>query len=81
MEDKLEGTLAEIRAEMGATGNFPDGKLGARDEGELKFAVARYQDQVLIVFGTPVEWLGLPREVAMQLSDLIIRKAQEIQPK
>lgn len=39
---------------LGATGEFPEGKLTEVDEGELKFAVGYMKGKVVIDFGTPV---------------------------
>lgn len=41
---------------LGATGKFPQGKLNARDEGELTIAVGIKDGVVMIDFGKPVKW-------------------------
>lgn len=48
----------------GATGQFPKGKLNDEDEGELKLGVTVHDNTLIIHFGTPVTWLGLPKEDA-----------------
>lgn len=52
---------------LGSTGNFPDGKISEDDEGELKFAVLTRNNNVMIIFGKPVEWLDLPTDTAKEL--------------
>lgn len=65
---------------LGATGRYPEGKLGAHDEGEIAFAVAAdpKNKKVLINFGKPVAFLGMNREQAVALAHLLIQKAMEI---
>lgn len=62
---------------LGATGQFPDGKVNAEDEGELRFAVAHDRDLVQVNFGKPVAWFSLPPESAKHLATLLIKHAQE----
>jgi hypothetical protein len=67
------------RPTLGATGEFPDGKDYSDDEGELQFAIAHDQDNVLVNFGKPVAWLGLPPTVAKHLAVLLIRHANQVE--
>lgn len=62
---------------LGATGNFPNGKLADHDEGEIKLAVAAdvKRGVVLFDFGKPVRSLGLTYDEAMALSDSLRDKA------
>lgn len=54
---------------LGATGHFPQGKLGPHDEGELRFAVGRTPDgKIILDFNTPVKWLGLTQEGAIEMA-------------
>lgn len=63
---------------FGATDQFPDGKISAEDEGELQFGIAHDQDNVLINFGKPVTWLGLPPNEARAFANLILHHAEQI---
>lgn len=63
---------------LGATGQFPDGKMSPEDEGELKFGIAHDQDNVIIDFGKPVEWFALPPETARQLAAALLHHAGQI---
>jgi hypothetical protein len=62
---------------LGATGEFPRGKLNADDEGAIRLGVTHSQGNVVIEFGTPVKWIGLPPEQAMDLARAIMQHAGE----
>ena len=62
---------------LGATGNYPQGKLNNDDEGELRMAIVSKGKTVVIDFGKPVHWLGMSREEARAFGELIIQKANE----
>jgi hypothetical protein len=66
---------------LGPTGKFPQGKVHATDEGELKFALAADHEHrvVLIDFGKPVVWMGLPPEDAVKLGLALIERAGELE--
>lgn len=70
-DDELLKTLSNL----GATHNFPDGKLTPHDDGEIKFAIGYYKGNVVINFNTPVVWLGMLPEQAKQLAELLLRYA------
>jgi hypothetical protein len=59
---------------LGPTNEFPEGKLNPTDEGALLLGVAwdPKSKNVIINFGTPVSWLGLPREHAVQFAKMIM---------
>lgn len=63
---------------LGATGRFPDGKLDANDEGELRIGVTVKDEKVVLAFGKPVEWIGFTREQAIQLGQNLIDRARQI---
>lgn len=71
----------EQKLGLGATGRFPDGKLNEHDEGEIAFAVAAdpIHKKILIDFGKPVAFLGMNPEQAIQLGQMLIDKAVEIE--
>lgn len=78
MNDAIKKMLG-IDEKLGATGSFPDGKYCRNDEGEIRFAVAAdpVKQLVLIDFGKPVHSLGMTPDQAVELADLIHRKAWE----
>lgn len=63
---------------LGATGEFPQGKMSPDDEGELALGVTHDQDTVQIRFGKEVAWLGLDRATALNFAQLIARHALQI---
>lgn len=62
----------------GATGGFPHGKLNGSDEGGIRFAIGEDGGNVIINFGTPVAWLGMPPQHAVALAELLIAKARVV---
>lgn len=50
-----------MKQKLGATGEFPQGKIDETDEGELQIAICYdpHADIIRIDFGKPVSWLGL----------------------
>lgn len=58
---------------LGATGKYPYGdKIIPSDKGELKSAVVRKGDNIIIVFGKPIEWVSLTRKGAKDLGMKLI---------
>lgn len=64
-------------ANLGATGRYPHDKFGPLDEGELKSAIVKKGEFILIVFGKPVEWVSLTKEGARQLGNKLIEMSEE----
>lgn len=62
---------------FGPTGKFPRGKLNEDDEGELTMGVAADGGTVILNFGKPVAWVGLPPALARELAASLIKKADE----
>ena len=81
--DDLKARLADAREDhpLGATGRYPLGKLTEHDEGEIAFAIAAdpKSKKVLIDFGKPVAFLGMTKSQAIELGQLLIRRAGEIE--
>jgi hypothetical protein len=65
--------------DLGATGRYPNGKLGDGDEGEIKIGIARHpaKDIVLIDFGKPVAGVGLTPDEAVGIAEMLRQKAWE----
>jgi len=63
---------------LGATGDYPRGKLNAADEGGLNIGIATVAGALIINFGKPVKWIGLDKATALQLADKIKRRAEEL---
>lgn len=61
---------------FGPTRDFPRGKLNESDDGGLQIGVATDdQDNVIINFGTKVQWIGMPPEDAINFAKLIMKHA------
>lgn len=60
----------------GATGTYPEGRLTPHDEGAIQFAVGVKDGKVCIDFGTPVKWLGMRPEQALELASSLIQHAK-----
>lgn len=69
-----------VKKRLGATGEFPGGKLDSTDQGELAFAVTAIPDKgkIQIVFGKKVSWIGFNKEQALDLAELLKTKAAEL---
>jgi hypothetical protein len=74
----LERLMGEHKRKFGATGNFPEGKLGDDDEGELRFGVAHDDQLVHVDFGKPVKWFAMPPDLALQLASMLTKHAMDI---
>lgn len=67
------------KIQLGATGEFPEGRISETDEGGLKMAIFKTKDKanLIIEFGTPVQWLGMPVDEAKAFALAILKKANE----
>jgi hypothetical protein len=66
------------RPTLGATQQFPQGKLTPEDEGEIRVGVTVYNGKVVIDFGKPTSWMGMDAEQARSLGHLLIHRAREL---
>lgn len=62
---------------LGATGNFPEGKITDDDEGEIRIGITKKDDTVIIDFGKPIAWIGFTKEQAKDIGEALIKKATE----
>ena len=68
------------KEKLGATGEFPEGKLADHDEGELKMGVTTHNGKVILNFGKSVKWIGMDRGPALHLARIIKQRAMQLQP-
>lgn len=61
---------------IGATGNFPDGKLNSSDEGEIQIGIKQIDGRVVMNFGKPIEWIGFTKEQAVQIAESLIKNSK-----
>lgn len=80
--DPFDGLSPELRAlfdgQLGATGEYPQGKLTPNDEGELKLAVGCEKNKVILSFGKDVTWIGFDPEQAREIAELLCKNAASI---
>ena len=59
---------------------YPEGRLGADDDGALTYAVGPDPsgEVIRLEFGKPVEWIGLPPLQAIELAQSLIKHARAI---
>lgn len=69
---------ADLRRELelGATGDFPLGKLNADDEGALQIAIGRDEKtNVVLNFGKPIAWVAMPPQDAVNFALTVLGHA------
>jgi hypothetical protein len=59
---------------------YPNGRVGATDDGALAIAVTADAAKGIVVidFGKQVDWIGLPPSEVAALCSLLMRRAREI---
>lgn len=65
--------------QAGATGRYPRGHLTPDDEGEIVFRIAHKDGVIVVDFGKPVVWIGLPPDGAREFAALLVKHAEEIE--
>jgi len=65
---------------IGPLGSFPEGKHSDDDKGALAIGISSDHDKQLVVvaFGTPCTWLGMPKQDAIAFAELILEHAKEL---
>lgn len=77
---KIREAMESPGVGLGATGNFPDGKISPNDKGEIQFAIAgdRERQLVHVDFGEkPIAFLSMTPAEAVGLAQVLIQKARE----
>ena len=62
--------------DLGATGNFHDGKLNENDEGEIMVGITEYDGRVIMNFGKGIRWIGFTKEQAKQIADSLLKHSK-----
>lgn len=75
--EEADAQLAEEakRLGLGATGDYPEGKLGPGDEGGLRAALAVAGGRVVLHFGKSLAWLAMTPDEADAFADGLKRQA------
>lgn len=65
---------------IGPTGNFPEGRISAEDEGELSIAIAVDAENNVIRFelGKDVAWLAFPPALAREIGQKLVAKVIDL---
>lgn len=65
---------------IGATNNFPNGKINEHDEGELAIGLTADTEKgvLIIAFGKPITWIGMTADEADGLAEQLQEKALEL---
>jgi hypothetical protein len=77
-QDCAASIVRVVGQPLGPTGDFPQGKHNADDEGGLTTAIATEGDKVVIRFGKEVAWIGFDADRALAFADVIAEHAQAI---
>ena len=76
-QEKIDrGFKKMLKETVGATGQFPDGKLALHDEGEIAFAIGIREGKVVIEFGKEISSVGMTPHQAISLAEILIKKAR-----
>src|SRR5690242_6907726 len=63
---------------LGATGQFPRGKLTQDDEGEIAIGIGAAPDGTVVIdFGNPTAWIGFTKEQAKEIAGTLLKHAGE----
>lgn len=76
-EKRVMEKIKSLEEELGPTGGYPDGKIVPHDEGGLMFGVTVFSGRVVFDFGKPIRSIGFTREGALELAELIKRRAMQ----
>ena len=80
LKAEIEAAKKAVQGETyGPTGEFPNGKYGDNDKGEIRFGVAadKTNGKVVIDFGKPIRSLGMTAAETQDLAEVLSRKAWE----
>lgn len=61
--------------QLGATGRYPQGRLGKGDQGELRAAVTAARGEVFLHYGKDISWLSLPPDSAREMAAVLLKMA------
>jgi hypothetical protein len=75
MFEDLQEQMDEAGEKLGATGNFPEGKVATTDEGEIQYAVSSSKGKVIVTWGKPVEWIGMNPQQAIEFANSLKQHA------
>ena len=56
---------------------YPEGKMNLEDEGAIGILIGIEGPNVIIQFPSPVVWLGLPGDQAIEMGRTLIKRGRE----
>lgn len=59
-----------------AYGEFPDGRLNAKDEGAIPVAVGNQDGRVVLTFPRNLNWIGFTADQAIDIANSLIEHAR-----
>lgn len=62
----------------GPTGQFPNGKINDYDDGEIAVKVGCQNNIIVIEFGTPIQWFGMPKKHAQVFIEILKKYLNEL---
>ena len=62
---------------LGATGQFPEGKLTPEDEGEIRIGITDMDGKVVMDFGKATTWIGFTPDQAEGIADTLRARAEK----
>jgi hypothetical protein len=63
---------------LGATGEYPQGKLTREDEGEIRIATTSKDGKVILAFGKKIAWVGFTPQDAIDLGANLIQRGENL---
>lgn len=78
MEAKIQRLMDQINGT--ARREYPAGRMGAKDDGALSYALATDMRHRTIImrFGKPIEWMAMEQKEAEELRDQLTERLMEL---
>lgn len=78
--EKIRKLIGDMKASTanyrGPIGDYPHGKLNPSDEGSIQFAIGEKDGKVVLDFGSPVAWIGVTPQQAMDIAAGLMKHAR-----
>lgn len=75
--DKAENEVAKLK-QVGATGQFPHGRVGPDDLGELKSTCYVRNGKLILDFGKELSWLAMTKGEVMAMVAGLYKMAEKL---
>jgi hypothetical protein len=67
-----------VSDKLGATGEFPRGKIHETDQGALNIKISQFRETVHVDFGKPTAWVAFEPDQALAFAALIVKHAMAL---